>query len=571
MKANEIPNILNQFKDSTYKKILINGNWGIGKTKYITDTLENYENSCYVSLFGKKDVNSIIQEIYFRIIEKAPRGNIKKFMNTIREKMGKFDVSVYGVSLSIPVIENLHKTLDKELNRKDEFIIVFDDLERKHRNLDIREVFGIVDSLSKIEKVKIILVSALEQFDPEDEKTFQSYQEKAIDRSYKIEKFADEAPIQILGESVWATIEPLAEDFQFRNLRTFEKTSLFIKEVIKTLGEDIFSDLFTKSDLYRMCFASVFFIVEHNCEMKLMNNDPNDQNAAMRRAIQFAGESGVVEYLNRYILKNSLDNVMSTSLLLHIKKWYETGTYNKNELLSLITSISANKEEPHNFYSSEPEIIATIENTKNQITSLNGDENLEYIINKISNTFDWCEVLSIDFGINDDDIVKLLENSNLIKLDVTKSLYEHEITIYHRFSNERIAKLIKQINETIKHKYCMELLNHIDIEYNKETYFKSFVKQFKESLYYITDETLRTLILERISGSNFFFPIPSKKISESQWNWCHLINNLIKEIAQQWNVPYYYEEFKSFVCDQQISKTDKLLQHRLKFIFEVED
>ncbi|MCP1491949.1 hypothetical protein J2Y73_001980 [Peribacillus frigoritolerans] len=81
MKANEIITVLNQFKDSSYyQKVLINGTWGIGKTKYVSDFKEGHPNACYVSLFGKKDIDSIIQEIYFRIIDNVPNGNIKKLL-----------------------------------------------------------------------------------------------------------------------------------------------------------------------------------------------------------------------------------------------------------------------------------------------------------------------------------------------------------------------------------------------------------------------------------------------------------------------------------------------------------
>ncbi|GGH17210.1 P-loop NTPase fold protein [Paenibacillus segetis] len=572
MKANEVLGILNQFIDSSYQKILIKGNWGIGKTKYVSDFIKSHSNTCYISLFGKRDVNSIIQEIYFSIIESAPRGKIKKYISVFREKMNTFDISYFGVSLSIPLIENIHITLNKELHRKETLIIVFDDLERRHEELDIKEVFGVVDSLSKIEKIKIVLVAASDQFEEKDKGTFEKYQEKAIDRTYKIEKFADEAPMQILGESVWEVIEIFTEDFKFSNLRTFEKTSLFIKEVIQTLGEDIFSDLFTRADLYRMCFASVFFVVEHNSEMKLIISDPNEKDATMRKAFHSAGESGIVEYLYRYILKSSMDNLMSKSLFPHIKSWYETGSFTKSELVSLITSINNYKEEPHNFFSSEPEILAIIKNTREQITYLTGEEDIEYIINKLSNAFEWCEVLCIDFEISNDEIVKLLENSNLFKIDTTKSLYEHKVVKYHRFAgNERIMTLINQINEIIKSKYFTGLLNQIDIELKKETYNKSFLKHLNDSLHYIKDDkSLRTLLLKRISASDFFFPIPSNKISDSQWDWCHLINNLLKEIEHQWNLSNYYEEFKSYVYDLPIYKSDKLLQHRLKYLFETD-
>jgi hypothetical protein len=60
MKADKIIPVLNQFKDSSYDRLLINGTWGIRKTKYVSDFKDEYLNSCYVSLFGKKDIDRFV-------------------------------------------------------------------------------------------------------------------------------------------------------------------------------------------------------------------------------------------------------------------------------------------------------------------------------------------------------------------------------------------------------------------------------------------------------------------------------------------------------------------------------
>ncbi|MEC1960990.1 hypothetical protein, partial [Bacillus subtilis] len=144
MKANEIVDVLISFNESSYKRVLINGSWGIGKTKYVSDFIKNHTNACYISLFGKRDVNSILQELYFLMIEKAPKGKIKKHFSILRNKLNTLDISYFGVSLSLPVIQNLFKTINKELDRKDKLIIVLEDLERKHDELNIKEILGMV-------------------------------------------------------------------------------------------------------------------------------------------------------------------------------------------------------------------------------------------------------------------------------------------------------------------------------------------------------------------------------------------------------------------------------------------
>lgn len=142
MKANEIITVLNQFKDSSYQRILINGGWGIGKTRYVMKFKEDHSDACYISLFGKKDINSIIQELYFSIIENAPGGKLKKHLTTLSEKINTLDVSYWGLSLSVPLIANIHKSISKELGKKETYIVAFDDLERKHNDLGIEVLVG---------------------------------------------------------------------------------------------------------------------------------------------------------------------------------------------------------------------------------------------------------------------------------------------------------------------------------------------------------------------------------------------------------------------------------------------
>ena len=201
MKANEIVSVLNDFKDSSYQKVLINGNWGIGKTKYVDDFIDIYSNTCKVSLFGKKDIDSIIQEIYFQTLENTPEDKLKGFFRIAGEKLKNITVGVKGfATVSIPLIRDLQKTLFKELGQKDTYIIIFDDLERKHDSLSIKEIFGLLNSLSNIKNIKTVLIAATNQLEDGNKKTFENYLEKAIDRIYTIDAFADEAPINILGE-----------------------------------------------------------------------------------------------------------------------------------------------------------------------------------------------------------------------------------------------------------------------------------------------------------------------------------------------------------------------------------
>lgn len=567
MKANEIVSVLNHFKDSSYQRVFIDGTWGIGKTKYVLDFKKAHSDACYVSLFGKKDTESIIQEIYFQIIDSVPNGKFKKYSRKVREIFNNINIEFHGLTISVSLIEKLHSTLYKELDKKGTYIIIFDDLERKHHDLDIKEILGLIDSLAKIENIKTVLIAATDQLG-EAEETFNNYKEKAIDRTYTIEEYADEAPLKILGEEIWKVIGIIAEEFEFNNLRTFEKTSLFIKEVIDILGEEIFTEKFTRDDVYRMCFATVFFKIEHKDEMILLNN--GEPHSDIRNAFYTTGESGVIEYLYNYILKNSLDNVMCKSVFHHIRKWYETGSYSKEIIMNLIESINSYKEKPKNFYSSEEDILGVIENTRKYMRNLNGSEPLDDIISRLNTAFSWCEVLSVDFGISIEEIVRLVEKNIPNKIELTKSSYQNGIDLWdYHIESEEARKVVKSINEALKVEYYNFLLKKIRDCFIQQSYNEYlYLRQLQDSISTIKDTPIRDIIVKSMSDNQFFFPIPAGSITEKQWYWCRIIKVLIINIEEHWEIENYYKDFKSYIYGLEITKQDKILQHRLRHLFE---
>lgn len=567
MKANEIVTVLNHFKDSSYQRVFIEGTWGIGKTKYVLDFKNAHSDACYVSLFGKKDIESIIQEIYFQIVESVPNGKIKKYSRKLREVFNNVNIEFHGFTISVPFIEKLHSTLYKELGKKGTYIIIFDDLERKHHDLDIKEILGLIDSLAKIENIKTVLIAATDQLE-KDKETFKNYKEKAIDRTYTIEEYADEAPGEILGEEIWKVIGIIAEEFEFKNLRTFEKTSLFIKEVIEIPGEENFTDKFTRDDVYRMCFATVFFNIEHKGEMKLL--DTEKPNSDLRNAFYLNDDSGVIEYLFNYILKNSLDNVMCKSVFHHIRKWYETGAHSKEIIINLIESINSYEERPKSFYSSEREILEVIKNTREYIRNLNGTEPLDVIISKLNPALAWCKVLSVDFGISIEEIVKSVDKNIANKIDLTKSSYQNGIDLWDfHVESEEARKVVKSINRALQVEYYNLLVNQIRDCFIQKSYNEYlYIRQLQDSIISTTDTPIRDTVIKSMSDNQFLFPIPSGRITEVHWHWCRIINILIKDIERHWEIENYYDDFKSYINGLEITKQDKILQHRLRHLFE---
>ncbi|SLK16158.1 MULTISPECIES: ATP-binding protein [unclassified Paenibacillus] len=564
MKANEILRVLEQYRNSSYKKILIDGPWGIGKTKYIDDFIANHTNSCYVSLFGKKDVEAIHQEIYFRILENAPRGKFKKFVSMVGGKTNSVDISISGLSLSVPLIQNTLKTINKELKERNTFVIVFDDLERKHDDLDIKEVFGLIDSLSKVDNIKIVLVAATDNINNEDNKNYLNFREKAIDRIYSITDFADEAPKAILGTNVWMIVEKIATNFSFNNLRTYEKLHHFINEVTQSLGDNVFSDKFSKDDVYRMCFATVIFNVEHKGEMLLINTS-DDRKDATTKAMYEGESSGKTAYLSNYILKYSpLTNTMCRLIFPLIDEWFRTGSYNEEEITTLITTINNYQEKPTSFYSSEDQIVAMINNTRSYILELQEDEKIVDIIANLTTALSWCEVLQIDFGIDIEKIIELVHSNILYEVNTMDGLNSW----YPPADSENVRKIISRIIQVSNNEYLKKQVHDVKLVFENKRFEKyGILNALQDALMANRDEATQREVAETIQNNNFFFPVPAGILNEEHWNWCHLIKGIIQRIETQWQIKGYYKKFELFAYSLHVNGEERLMKHRLNTLF----
>ena len=134
MESKDIYKILDQlYSKNNYKKIFINGPWGVGKSyytnKYYKDNLE--KNIIYISLFGKTSIDDIKDEVNKQIIAK---GNlISQLLDKGKRKLHKVEsLNISVVSLNVSDFGKKF-LLDKYTkDHKDECVmIIIDDIERK--------------------------------------------------------------------------------------------------------------------------------------------------------------------------------------------------------------------------------------------------------------------------------------------------------------------------------------------------------------------------------------------------------------------------------------------------------
>lgn len=191
--------------------LVIKGAWGVGKTyfwdKYIETRIKNKDLKqiaySYVSLFGKASLADIRASVFQSAKTIATKENIeRKFDKELESSTSLLKLTPWvreatqkarGKAPIIGWLTNLARSTpftDKysgiisslEYSLVKDYIICFDDLERKGDSMSIREFMGLADELARRKSCKVVLIFNDNSFsDEEDKREFEAYREKVVD------------------------------------------------------------------------------------------------------------------------------------------------------------------------------------------------------------------------------------------------------------------------------------------------------------------------------------------------------------------------------------------------------
>lgn len=185
----EITEILIEYiKDKRYTNaILIDGDWGTGKTffikeillKELKETMEKSHKYLYVSLYGVEDITQISSKIYTEI-------SINSVKKIFRNKLKRNSIC-NGIRLASKISSTFERwkgfrlpSLKDIMNIKS-CTIIFDDIERA--NIDINKILGYINDLVEHNEVKAILVANEKEI--EDNERYIKIKEKLIGKTIK--------------------------------------------------------------------------------------------------------------------------------------------------------------------------------------------------------------------------------------------------------------------------------------------------------------------------------------------------------------------------------------------------
>lgn len=180
------------FTNETQKVLVIKGNWGIGKTYFWKDYIQNKINHhqlpdmisgySYVSLFGIANLSDLQDKIMVNtnVFDESDPNAIDT--NGALKEAGFSTNGILKILSKIPVIKDqffdvtpyLHNLIQNQ-------VICFDDLERCHDDFNIEILMGYVDELVQEKDCKVVIIFNEEQLESTKKEKFDKYREKIVD------------------------------------------------------------------------------------------------------------------------------------------------------------------------------------------------------------------------------------------------------------------------------------------------------------------------------------------------------------------------------------------------------
>lgn len=186
MNDGEVIKVIEKYlKKSIYSyAVLIDGEWGSGKTYFVKNTLMPHINKLdyttineksirfepiYISLYGISSIEKISSQIYIQILPKTDNSAIRKifqnklfnkiFKNKTIKKVSNFTGKVSSdlIKFNDISVSGIIKVMMECMEFEKKFVLIFDDLERCE--LNVNEVLGYINNFVEHDGIKTIIIA----------------------------------------------------------------------------------------------------------------------------------------------------------------------------------------------------------------------------------------------------------------------------------------------------------------------------------------------------------------------------------------------------------------------------
>lgn len=541
MRADEIKNIIGHINDLPYRTILFDGTWGVGKSYAVNEALAGNPDVCKISMFGMTDAKQIYHEVLFQLaLKNNVGGKIGEIANNIIEGAAKIWDKV---GQARDVIQNIANERELFLLLSKEFtflhIVVIDDLERMNSNMNLQEIFGIIEELKQCNYVKVILVANTAEMSKDKKEIFNKYSEKVIERTYAVTERAESVEWSKLHIHA-QFIEEFLNLHKVENLRTLEKAQQFYDDVI-LFCENYNSDEFLE-ELRLICYA---IVVEstHNLYYKEYDSNNTDSVEKMVNSIENTLEHRIGRYLHGTKSSNNL-----TEMLL---KYYKEGTHDKEQLEAEYRLFLKAGDKP-NYYKTDAEIKVMLPDLKKELLQA---KNIVELNEFADSYMTWSDILEED----NEDVLTIYKNrlNKMLKQairDGKEEILTYSYDLFH-MSSDKVKRIYREENENMK-----EFLIETYVEHLKNTTHGEKAYQFSYKLRnYFSNSYYHEIIMKKVDRLYNKRSFPVGDVDQNRYHTCYNIMYILYHADK--------EKFRNYCTD--IKKDcDKMSVHRIEVLSE---
>ena len=502
----------NEFSD-IYKCVLIKGEWGIGKTYFLRKKYLCDKKHIYISLFGLDSIEEIKIEIYSKL---------NKVLNFIKNGINRIkgsSINLPFTSITIPYLENdIEKAIEKKC-KKEKFIIVIDDLERKSSNIKMEAILGIIESISNIKNSLIIVVANENKITEKEKSIYLNFSEKVIQKIYNVDRYSYTAINTILKNSIdaididkelkkiisSATLEIFNSNY-VNNLRTLEKGLNFVKLLIKHIN---FLELgLINKQIFELIIISLAIVIE-DIEKKCSINElsRNIMKNYLKENELFSYKYTLIEFIINIYYDLDLNESFQK-----INNWYKD-----------LHLIRTKKEDIDNFFLGEDELRQRIEEFYSKyVLEKNDIIDVYNWLQKLNELYYYAEIIEAEDKFKYQEINEAMDKY----LEKSEILEDPRYLIRRNRPREIRNEEMKKINEVlifkITNKYYNNCIDDI-LEENEKGRFEIDKLERLNSLFNSNDFEGKNKIIERIAENFYFIPDLNYNLTQEEWSWTHSI------------------------------------------------
>ncbi|MBY0798892.1 NTPase [Escherichia coli] len=238
MSLDYIKEQLSDFISSAEPEVMaIQGEWGIGKTYTWNAFLKENKNKIafnrysYVSLFGVNSLDALKYSIFENTITKDFIGNKPNLKTATQNAKGLLESctrKTARVLKDTPFLKNFTTTLESmSFMSITNVIVVIDDLERRGKNLEVKDVLGLVSLLKEQKNCKVVLLLNNGTSGMDD---YSTYKEKVIDREITYNPTPEECAVIAYknNSDIHKLLSKYSISLGIKNIRILKKIERFL-------------------------------------------------------------------------------------------------------------------------------------------------------------------------------------------------------------------------------------------------------------------------------------------------------------------------------------------------------